>query len=120
MKVVKKLDGWCAVVALKFLSGLPDAIVLQVCEHEDFDPFHGMDDESILVAAKDLGVNLKKIKIGRYPYTFAEFKKKHLFGKFLLRTVDHVFVLYDGLVVDPLCEKSGLRRIIRAAWKVIP
>lgn len=118
MKRLKKLDGWCAVVALQFLSGLAEEIVIEVCKYDGFDPFHGMDDSEWLSSAKDLGIKLKKVRIGKHPYRLRQFKKKHPFGKFLLGTHDHLFVMMDGIIVDPVHGVDGLGRIVREAWVV--
>lgn len=119
MKRIKKIDGWCAVVALQFLSGLPEKIVLEVCKIDGFDPFHGFDDEDWPETAKDLGIKLEKLRIGKYPHRLKQFKKKHPYGKFLIGTYDHLFVMMDGIIVDPVHGEDGWGRIVREAWRVI-
>ena len=117
MKRILKKDGFCAPAALAYVSGLPEKTVLDICVHEGFDPFHGMDDAEILAAAKELGIKLRPVKC--QPQRLRKFIKDHKFGRYLVCTWDHIFVLNDGLIYDPLCPTGGLGRVVQIAWRVV-
>ena len=120
MKKIIKLENSCAVVALHHVSGLDEETVLRVCKIHDFDVKIGMDDEDWIAAAKDLGITIRSVFEGSV--RFKTFMNQHKTGLFLIRTSDHLFVLDNGIIIDP-CAKEwdgypGLSRVVLQVWKV--
>ncbi len=115
MKKIKKADGWCAVVALQNVSGIDEKTVLHVCEHHDFDPFHGMEDNEWLAAAKELGINAKPMRL--IPQKVRKFVHKHATGLFLVGTTDHLFVVREGKMFDPI--SGSLDAVVKQAWRIL-
>ncbi len=120
MKKLKKIDGSCAVIALHHVSGIDEETVLRVCALHGFTPEDGMEDEDWQEAAKDLGLNIRAVPMK--DVRLSAFKKAHNTGLYLVGTFDHLFVLDNGLIVDPR-EKlegryPGLGRIVKRAWIV--
>lgn len=116
MKRIKKTEGWCSAVALKYVSGLPEKTVMAVLEHEGFDPSHGAEDSEWLAAAKTLGIKLKSVRIE--PQRLRKFIRKRV-GLFFVCTHDHIFVVREGLVYDPMFGSGRLDCVVRWAWRVI-
>lgn len=117
MKKLKKIDNSCAVVALHYVSGIAEDIVLRVCQLHEFHPKQGMDDKNWKAAGKDLGITVRAINF--VPCTLKTFAREHMEGLYLLGTWDHLFVLDNGMIVDPRCARPpGLRRMIKQAWVV--
>lgn len=121
MKKLKKIDGSCAVIALHHVSGVDEDTVLRVCTLHGFEPKNGMDDEDWREAADDLGISVRSMSIN--PQRLRKFLHGHTEGLFLLGTFDHLFVLDNGLIIDPR-EKMrgrypGLGRIVKQAWRVL-
>lgn len=121
MKKLKKIDGSCAVIALHHCSGTDEETVLRICKLHGFTPADGMEDEEWQEAAKDLGLSIRAV-----PYKdcrLKQFIKKYPAGLFLMGTFDHLFVLDNGLVVDPREKMKGrypgLGRIVKKAWVVL-
>jgi len=115
MKIIKKLDGWCAVVALQSVSGLDAKAVVGVCEFHGFDPFHGMEDAEWQAAAKELKIKIKSVRI--IPQKLRRFVHKHPKGTFLLGSKDHLLAVREGKPFDPI--HGSLDIIIKQAWRVL-
>lgn len=115
---MKRIHGYCAILALTYASGLPESQVLDICKwHEFKDNGQGMHDDDWQEAAKDLGIRKRKIKLkGR---TVGDFMKSHSKGLYLVTTYNHIFaVLNGGVVSHPLQDQMDRRCKIEAAWKV--
>lgn len=121
MKKLKKIEGSCAVVALHYASGISEDTVLNICKLHDFTPEGGMEDEDWQEAAKDLGILIRAVPMK--DVKLSKFKSAHKAGLFLVGTFDHLFVLDNGLIVDPHEKRKGrypgLGRIVKRAWLVI-
>lgn len=121
MKKLRKIDGSCAVIALHHASGIAEDTVLRVCKLHDFTPEDGMEDECWQEAAHDLGLIIRNVGVAdmRLKTFVSKFKK----GLYLVGTHDHLFVVDNGLIVDPREKDAGRYpghgRIVKAAWKVI-
>lgn len=117
MKKLKKIDGSCAVVALLYVSGLDEETVIRVCQFHGFEKSKGMDDDEWQEAARALGV---KFRVAAFkPMLLRDFIKEFPKGLFLVGTHDHLFVVDNGVIVDPRNKKPpGLRRVIKQAWRV--
>jgi hypothetical protein len=80
-----------------------------------------MDDADWLEAADDLGIKTRAVSIS--PLRLRRFIHDNTTGLFLIGTFDHLFVLDNGLIVDPR-EKMrgrypGLGRIVKQVWRVL-
>lgn len=120
MRKLRKIDGACAPLALKYLSRLSDAKVLQICEQHGFKHDWGMEEFEFLKAARELGIRLRRMnmkKSGLYQAKLRKFIKIKPEGVFLLYTDRHLFVVDNGGIFDPLNGKSlGLDRVVTSAW----
>ncbi len=120
MKKLIKIDNSCAVLALHHVSGLDEETVLRVCKINDFTPKNGMDDEDWINAAKDLGITVRSVFNGSE--RLSSFMAKKLDGLFLIGTFNHLFVVDNGLIVDPRAKQwdgyPGLGRLVKQVWKV--
>lgn len=117
MKKLKEIDGSCAVVALCHVSSIDEETVLRVCTSCGFEAGQGMEDPEWQEAAKCLGLKLRAIKLK--PCFLKEFIRKKKKGLYLVGTFDHLFVVDNGIIVDPRNPRPpGLGRLIRQAWKV--
>lgn len=120
MKKIKKIKGSCAVVALHHVSGVDEETVLRVCKLHGFEVGEGMEDDDWKEAADDLGISIRAIPFKNC--RLRAFVKKYPLGLYLVGTFDHLFVLDNGIIVDPR-EKMrgkwpGLGRIVKQAWVV--
>lgn len=120
MKKLRKIDGSCAVLALHHVSQIDEETVLRVCALHGFNPTDGMEDEDWIEAAKDLGLKLRSA--GKFDCRLKKFVSEHKTGLYLVGTFDHLFVLDNGLIVDPKEKDAGrypgLGRIVKEAWRV--
>jgi hypothetical protein len=117
MRKLKKIDAACAVLALLYVSEKSEETVLRMCKLHGFKEGAGMSDAEWGAAAKLLGVSARAIPLEACP--LRKFIKDHKTGLFLVGTCDHLFVVDDGVIVDPRHPTPpGLRRTIRQAWRV--
>lgn len=121
MKKLLKISGSCVLCALHHVSGIDEETVLRVCQLHNFTPGSGMEDADWLEAAKDLGINLRAATYR--DCRLKQFVKNYPIGLYLVGTRDHLFVLDNGLIVDPREKMAGrypgLGRVVKQAWKVI-
>lgn len=120
MKKIIKIENSCAILALHYVSGLPEDTVIRVCKSHDFDPMFGMSDEDWIDAAKELGIVIRMVFSGSE--RLGKFFNNHKEGLFLIRTHDHLFVIDNGFIADPGGKETGfypgLGRLVKQAWKV--
>lgn len=117
MKKLKKIEGSCAVIAVHYCAGKDEGTVLRVCRSLGFTPEDGMDDEDWQEAARILGVEF--IPVSMKKQKLRKFIREYSKGLFLVGTVDHLFVIDNGVIVDPRHPTPpGLDRVIRQAWIV--
>ncbi len=120
MKKLRKIEGSCACLALHHVSGIDEDTVLRVCTLHGFTPEDGMEDLDWQEAAKDLGLRLRMVPMK--DVRLSKFVKAHGAGLFLVGTFDHLFVLDNGLIVDPrekdMGRYPGLGRIVKRAWVI--
>ncbi len=122
---ILKTPNSCAPTALQYLSGKDDVTVAEACIQQ------GMHDDTIIGAAKTLGVTLIKMD-GMPEMEVRQFQSEYPVGKFLVTTFDHIFVIENKVQIDPYlqeenCKRSlkglkpvpGTRRMLIEAWKVI-
>lgn len=116
---MKRIHGYCAVIALTCVSGLPESQVLDTCKWHGFkDNGNGMSDKSWMSASKDLGIRKRRIRLEAK--TVGEFIKNHPRGLYLVTTYNHIFaVLNGGIVSHPLQGQLGRRCKIEGAWRVL-
>lgn len=110
MKKLFSINGACSLAALRHASKKSEDQVL-----EAFISF-GAVDSQWLHAAKKLGLKLREVK--EYEVRVGSFARRHPKGLFLASTHNHVFIIQDGEIVDPLNGSPGLSRIIVRVWKV--
>lgn len=108
-------------LALHYVSGIDEESVLRVCAFHGFVPRLGMFDEEWQEAARELGVRTKSK--GELDIRLNKFIKENPEGLFLVTTRDHLFVIDNGLLVDPLAKDGnyypGMRRVVRGAWRIL-
>ena len=117
MKKLKKIEGSCAVVALHYVSGIDEDTVIRICGFHGFEIGAGMSDDQWQESAVELGVKFHSRKTD--DCTLRQFLKKYPIGLYLVGTFDHLFVVDNGLIIDPRNDKPpGLGRIIKQAWRI--
>lgn len=118
MKKLHKVDTACAVLALWYVSGCGDEdAVLRICTAHGFSVGNGMEDKDWLRAAQTLGINCRQTRMKEC--RLHKFIKDHPKGLYLVGTWNHLFVVDNGIVIDPRnARPPGLDRIIKHAWKV--
>lgn len=117
MKKIVKIKNACAVVALLYVSGATEETVLRVCKMHGFETDHGMDDEDWRDAAVSLNLRVRSVSLS--PVRLNKFVKEYKTGLYLVGTHNHLFVVDNGLVVDPRHENPpGLDRVVKQAWTV--
>lgn len=116
MKKLKALDAACAVLALHYVSGVEENTALRVCTMSGFHPGEGMSDEEWKEAAGLLGLAVRAVPLE--PCRLKTFMTAHPTGLFLVSTFNHLFVLDNGLLIDPRAKTPGLGRVVRHAWRV--
>ena len=118
MKKLVKIDASCAVCAIKYVSGIDEDTVLRVCAVEGFEAGEGMEDDAWMAAARQLGVRFRRVSLE--PAVLSRFIKDHPKGLYFVGTVDHLFVIDNGIIFDPRCANPpGLKRTITSAWRVL-
>ena len=117
MKRLKKIDGSCAVVALLYCSGMDEETVIRVCQFHGFEAGKGMTDDEWHAAARDLKIKFRLVAMK--PCTLGQFIKNHPKGLYLIGTHDHLFVVDNGIIVDPRnTNPPGLKRSVKQSWRV--
>ena len=119
---LKYVSGYCAPHALKYVSGKSDGIVHAVCLSNGFSKEYGLEEHEWQKAAKELGIRLRRKNLKQaelYRCKLKEFIQLHPEGVFIIYTDAHLFVLDNGVIVDPLTEGEGLARIVTGAWRVL-
>ena len=116
---MKHINGYCAVLAITYASGLPESQVVDMCRWHGFvDNGAGMYDDDWLAAAKDLGIRLRRVKTKAK--TVGGFLKEHPLGTFLVGTEGHLFaVLNGGMVNHPIQSNTDRRCKVQEAWRVL-
>lgn len=118
MKRLQKYDGSCAPTALHYCSSVDEDTVLRICHLHGFKDGKGMYDAEWQEAARQLGIDYRGI--GIEPLLLKQFVSNYPEGLFLVATADHIFVVDNGIVIDPLYSKApGMRRKIKQAWRVL-
>lgn len=123
MKKLRRIDGACCPLALKYLSGLPDDVVLSVCESNGYEQKCGMEEFEWLESARELHIRLTRINLKEHKLHRARLREvlsRFPKGRFLVYTNMHVFALDNGRVVDPINEVEdyiGLDRIVIGLWR---
>ncbi len=118
MRKLKNIPGSCAVVALLYCSGLDEDTVIRVCSLHGFERGEGMDDKSWKEASKDLGISIRRVSMRKC--RLSTFLNNHPKGLYIVGTFDHLFVVDNGIIIDPRHPTPPwLRRVITDAWRVI-
>ncbi len=115
---MKRIHGYCAVLALTYVSGMPEAQVLDVCRWQGFrDNGKGMTDKAWPRAATALGIRRRKLP-KKYK-TVGDFLKAHPRGLYIVTTYNHIFPVFNGgIVTHPLQDQLDRRCRFEAAWRV--
>lgn len=117
MKKLSKISGACVLAALWYIVGIDEEAVLRVCTAHGFKPGKGMFDEDWKRAANQLGIKMRGIAMKQC--TLKKFVKNHPEELYIVGTFDHLFVVDNGIIVDPRCATPpGLKRIIKQVWRV--
>jgi hypothetical protein len=120
-KLLRK-HGYCAPLALQYVSGEEDDYVHEICTNSGFTPEWGMEDHEYFEAARELGVKFRRVQLkqrGLYRQKLSKFLDENPQGCFLIYTSNHLFVVDEGDIYDPLNEVGfGLDRLVTGAWKV--
>ncbi len=116
MKKLRKLKDSCAVVALCYASKAPEDVAIRVCTLHGYQGA-GMEDEQWKAAAVQLGIKSRAVTMESM--RLHQFVKAYPKGLYLAWTVNHLLVVDNGRVIDPLHEpKPSMRRVIQGALHV--
>lgn len=119
---LKKIDGFCAPYALKYLTGFPDKKILDVCYANGFKQEWGMEEYEVIRAALDLGLRTRRVNLKKrdlYGVKLIRFAKEYPQGRFLVYTSGHILVVSNGVIVDPINDGYiGEERSVTSAWKI--
>jgi len=122
MKKLRKESGYCAPYALKYLTGLADNKILDVCAKNGFKKEWGMEDYEVLKSASALGVRYRRVELKKrnlYGVKLNKFAKEYPSGKYLVYTNCHILVVNNGVIIDPINDGYiGEDRAVTAAWKI--
>lgn len=116
MKNIRKMGGACAVVALSYVSEKSEGAVLRICKLCGFLESEGMADEAWRKAAKYLGLKVREFSIP--PTKPSKFIRNYPSGLYFVATHDHIFVVDDGIIIDPRLNELHPHRTILQAWRV--
>ena len=118
MRILKKIEDSCAVVALTYASQIDQETVLRVCTLHGFEVGYGMEDQEWQDSARELGLKFRAVSLK--PCRLRSFIKKYNTGLYFVGTINHIFCVDNGLVIDPRYDgdTDGMGRIIKQAWKV--
>ena len=117
MKKLKEIDGACVLCALHYVSKIDEDTIIRICTLHGFREGQGMENQGWRSAATQLGLKLRWMMLK--PTRLKKFIKDNPVGLFFIGTHDHLFVVDNGIIVDPRCKKPpGFGRIIREAWVV--
>lgn len=117
MKKLKKIPDSCAVAALWYCAGIEEDTAIRICRANGFKEGQGMEDSDWRRAADLMGIKCRGIAI--QPQTLKQFLKNNPEGLYLLGTCDHLFVVDNGIIIDPRNKKPpGLKRMILQSWRV--
>lgn len=114
---VKTVKDACAVAAVWYCAGAPDEetvfrISRAFCNFKE----DGMTDTEWQALAKHFGISVRKVPFEEMK--LRKFKKEFKEGLYFVSTHDHLFVVDNGIIIDPRNKKPpGLDRIIKWAWK---
>lgn len=121
-KKLKKIDGSCAPFALKYLSGMSDGEVHDICQFFGFQQDTGMEEHEFLDAARDMGIRFRRMNLKKkdlYRVKLRKFIKLYSEGVYLIYTSAHLFVVDNGEVVDLINPGYlGLDRIVTGVWTI--
>ena len=110
-------------MALKYLSKLEDSIVHEICLSNWFQQDHGMEENEWRKAAKEMGLRLRRLNLKKrdlYRAKLSHISKIYSSGKYIIYTPEHLFVLDNGKIIDPLNGNGyGPDRIVTGVWKLL-
>ena len=128
MELIAHKRNNCVLVALRELTGKPDAEIFAAVRKHGYRDNRGMYVENYFAAAKDLGLKMTEEKRrwdlvpsggDRGKMTLRDFVRAFPKGVFLVRTWGHALVVRDGAVVDPNWRRrAGLGRGIVGAAEI--
>lgn len=121
MKKLKRMKNACAILALCYCAQVPEDTAIRICRACGFNEEQGMSDEDIIAAAKQLNLPIRSVldvPLGVPGTRVCKFIKENKEGLFLARTHDHLFVIDNGLIVDPRIEGASSRRLLRGVWRI--
>lgn len=119
---IKRVDGFCAPSALKYLSGLDEKLVYDICAANHWNEKIGMEDREWMKAFKEAGVKFRRLNLkrkGLYGKILRKIKHEYSAGRYIVLTDNHIFVLDNGEIIDPLYLSEGLSRKIVGLFKVM-
>lgn len=125
----------CVLVAIKEVTGLPDAEIFKAVRRHGYKNDHGMYQHDYHVALQELGTQLEKVKyqelIAGAPAKATSIRSLHgltinralrflRHGVYLVTTRSHVLVVRDGKLVDHNYRwRSALGRTVYGVWRVL-
>jgi hypothetical protein len=124
LRKIRKESGYCGPFALKYLTGLPDKTILDACVKNGFKKEWGMEDYELLRAARALGLKYRREElkpVGLYGAKLREFARRRPRGRYLVYTSNHVLLVSNGVIIDPINSGYvGEDRAVTGAWKITP
>lgn len=122
MSKLKKESGYCAPYALRYLTGMPEKALLELCSANGFKQEWGMEDYEVLRVLRKTGMKYRRLELkksGLYAVKLKDFVKARPIGNFLIYTSGHIFCVSNGVIIDPINEGYiGEERMVTGAWKV--
>lgn len=117
MKKLKKIRDSCAICALWYVAGIDEGTAIRICRANGFKEGKGMSDTDWRKAADLMSIKMRGIAL--FPHTLKQFLNNFPKGLYLVGTRDHLFVVDNGIIIDPKNKKPpGLKRMILQAWRV--
>ncbi len=111
------IRGACVLCALQYVSKHEEEHVMKICLQNKWAAKRGMQTTEWLKAAKQLGIMLEKTPLT--PIRVGRFLKKFTTETYLVETSDHLFVIENGIMIDPREPKPpGLCRTILSAYRI--
>lgn len=124
-RVLAGADDNCALIAFYNLSNkLSEERIYEVALNYDFREGHGILASDIPKMAEDLGFKITEIEsineaweTGPRGFT-VNYARKNLKGTYIALVPNHMFVIHNGVIIDPNDSNYGITRTLVSLWQV--
>lgn len=117
MKEILKHAGCCAPLALHYLAGGRQRDTLKVCYDCGFD--NGMTSREWRDAAKELGLEIRKVPLKPKSHRLGRAAKKYKTGVYLVETPGHLLIIENGKIIDLGNREKKPYRFVEAMYRVL-